>query len=94
MIWNCRYGWITSRWLCDEGHVGYSCKGCGSLDAAKRAIPHVNAHKLATTTIARKRKRLEKAVTDSQEPHLKKAFVDTGGIDISALIDRSGIVLD
>ena len=30
----------------------------------------------------------------SQEPQLKKAFVDTGGIDINALIDGSGIVLD
>ena len=32
-----------------------------SLDASKRAIPHVIARKLATT-IARKRKRLEKVV--------------------------------
>ena len=30
----------------------------------------------------------------SQEPQSKKAFVDTGGIDINALIDGSGIVLD
>ena len=65
----------------------------GSLDAAKRAIPHVIAHKPATT-IARKRKMLEKAVTGSQEPQLRKAYVDTGGIDINALIDVSGIVLD
>ena len=42
----------------------------GSLDAAKGAIPHVIAHKLATT-IAKKRKRLEK-------PQSKKASVDTG----------------
>ena len=51
------------------------------------------AHKL-TTTVAKKRKRVGKGVTDSQEPQLKKASVDTGGIDINALIDGSGIVLD
>ena len=33
-------------------------------------------------------------MTGSQEPQLKKASVDTGGIDINALIDGSGIVLD
>ena len=65
----------------------------GTLDAAKKAIPHVIAHKL-TTTIAKKRKRVDKGVTGSQEPQLKKASVDTGGIDINALIDGSGIVLD
>ena len=65
----------------------------GSLDAAKRSIPHVIAHKLATT-IARKRRRLEKTVTGSQESQLKKASVDTCGIDINPLIDGSGIVLD
>ena len=65
----------------------------GSLAAAKRAIPHVIAHKLATI-ITRKRKRLEKAVTGSQEPQLKKSSVDTGDIDINALIDGSDIVLD
>ena len=30
----------------------------------------------------------------SQEPQSKEAFVDTDGIDINALIDGSGIVLD
>ena len=65
----------------------------GRLDAAKRAIPLVIGHKLATT-IANKRDRLEKAVAGSQEPQSKKATVDTGGIDIKALIDGSGIVLD
>ena len=59
----------------------------GSLNVAKKTI------KLATT-IARKRKWLKKAVAGSQEPPLKKASVDTGGIDINALIDGSGIVLD
>ena len=39
------------------------------------------AHRLATT-IARKRKRLEKAVAGSQELQSKKASVYTGGIDI------------
>ena len=63
----------------------------GGLDVAKRAVPHVIAHEVATT-IARKRKRIDKGVTGSQDPQLKKASV--GGIDINALIDGSGIVLD
>ena len=58
-----------------------------SVGEAKRAIPHLLAHKLATPTIA-------KAVTGSQEPQSRKSSVDTGGIDINALIDRSAIVLD
>ena len=62
----------------------------GTLDVAKKVIPHVIAHKLATT-IARKQKRVDKG---SMEPQLTKAYVDTGGIDINALIDGSGIVLD
>ena len=65
----------------------------GSLGEAKRAVPHLLAHKLVTT-MARKRKRLEKAVAGSQEPQSKKVSVDTGGIDINALIDGSGIVSD
>ena len=64
-----------------------------TLAAAKKAIPHVIAHKL-TTIIAKKRKRVDKGVTGSQEPQLKRASVDTGGDDINALIDGSGIVLD
>ena len=64
-----------------------------SVDAAKRAVPHLLAHKFATT-IAKKRKRLEKAVTGSQEPQSKKASVDTCGIDINALNYGSGIALD
>ena len=64
-----------------------------SLAVGKRAVPHVIVHKLAAT-IARKRKRLGKAVAGSQEPHSKKASVDTGGIDINALVNESGIVLD
>ena len=64
-----------------------------TLDVAKKANPHVIAHKLSTT-IARRRKRIDKGVTSSQVPQLKKASVDTGGIDLTALIDGSGIVLD
>ena len=65
----------------------------GTLDAAKKAIPHVIAHKL-TTTIAKKRKRVDKGVTGSEEPQLKKGSVDSVDIDINALINRSDIVLD
>ena len=67
-----------------------------TLDAAKRAVPHLNTHKVASTTAdaAKKRKRVDINVTRSQEPQLKKAFADTGGIGINALIDGSGIVLD
>ena len=36
----------------------------GTLDAAKKHIPHVIAHKL-TTTIVKKRKRVDKGVTGS-----------------------------
>ena len=64
----------------------------GCLDAAKRAVPHLLAHKLVTS-IAKKRKGLEKVVAGSQEPQSKEASVDTGGIDITALIDGAGIVL-
>ena len=64
-----------------------------SVDAAKKAVPHLLAHKLATT-IAEKWTRLEMALTGSLEPQSKKAPVDTGGIHINALIDGSGIVLD
>ena len=70
----------------------------GSLDAAKRAVPHfrTSAHKVASTIADadKKRKRVDIYAKQSQEPQSKKAFVDTGGIDINALIDGSGIVLD
>ena len=67
-----------------------------TLDAAKKAVPHLIANEVASTiaNAAKKRKRLDIGMTRSQEPQLKKAFVDTGGIDINALIDGSGIVLD
>ena len=68
----------------------------GTLDAAKRAVPHLIAHKVASTiaAAAKKRKRVDIDVKHNQEPQLKIAFVETGGIDINALIDGSGIVLD
>ena len=68
----------------------------GTLDAAKRAVPHLIAHRVASTIAdtAKKRKRVDIDANQSQEPQLKKAFVDTDGIDINHLIDGSGIVLD
>ena len=68
----------------------------GTLDATKRAVPHLVAHKVASTIsdAVKKQKRLDIDVKHSQEPQLKTAFMDTGGIDIKALIDGSGIVLD
>ena len=68
----------------------------GTLDAGKRAVPHLIAHKVPSTiaAAAKKRKREDIDSKHSQEPQLKKTFVDTGGIDINALIDGSGIVLD
>ena len=53
----------------------------GTLDAAKRSVPHLIAHKGASTIAdaAKKRKRVDINVTRSQEP---QAFVDTGGVDI------------
>ena len=70
----------------------------GALDAAKKAIPHLIVHKVASTiaaaaAAAKKLKRVDIYVKHSQEL-LKKAFMDTGGIDINALIDGSGIALD
>ena len=69
----------------------------GTLDAVKRAVPHLIAHKVGSTiaaAAAKKRKRVDKDAKHSQEPQLKKAFVDTGGICINALIAGPGIVLD
>ena len=67
----------------------------GTLDAAKRAVQHLIAHKVASTIAAavKKRKRVDMDAKHSQQTRLKKAFMDTGGIDINALIDGSGIVL-
>ena len=68
----------------------------GTLDAAKRTVPHLIAHKGASTIAdaTKKRKRIDVNVTRSQEPQLKKSFVDIGGNDINALIDGSDIVLE
>ena len=67
----------------------------GSLKEAKRAIPHLIAHKLVSTIAdaAKKRRRVDINVKHRQEPQSKKALVDTGP-DINALIDVSGIVMD
>ena len=67
----------------------------GSLKAAKKAVPHLIANKVVSTTAdaAKKRKRVDMNVKSSQQPQAKKAFVDTGP-DINALTDGSGIVLD
>ena len=50
----------------------------GTLDAAKRAVPHLIAHKVACTIAdaAKKWKRVDIDVKHSQEPQLKKAFVE------------------
>ena len=67
----------------------------GSLKAAKRAVPHLIAHKVVGTiaNAAKKRKRVDINVKHSQELNSKKAHVDTGP-DVNALLDGSGIVLD
>ena len=67
----------------------------GSLNAAKRSVPHLVAHKVVSTIAdaAKKRKRVNINVKHSQEPQSKKALVDTGP-DINVLIDGSVIVLD
>ena len=67
----------------------------GSLKTAKRAVPHLIAHKVVSTiaNAAKKRKRVDINVKHSQELHSKKALVDTGP-DVNALIGGSGIVLD
>ena len=67
----------------------------GSPKAAKRAVPHLIAHKVVSTiaNAAKKRKRVDINVKPSQDPQSKKAFADTGP-DINPLIDGSAIVLD
>ena len=57
----------------------------GTLNAAKKAIPHIISHKVASTIVAaaKKRKRVDIDAKHSQEPQLKKASVDAGGIDIN-----------
>ena len=67
-----------------------------SLNASKNAVPHLIAHKVASNIAdaVKKQKRVDINVKRSQEPQSEKAFVDTGGIDINALIDASCIVMD
>ena len=67
----------------------------GTLNASKKAVPHLITHKVTSTIAAagKKRKRVDIDAKHSQDPQSKKAFVDTGVIDINALIDGSGIVL-
>ena len=68
----------------------------GTLYTAKKAVPHLIALKVDSTVAApaKKRKGVNIDAKHSQESQLKKAFVDAGGIDINALIDGSGIVLE
>ena len=68
----------------------------GTLNAANKGVPHLITHKVAITisASAKKRKRIDIDAIHSKDPQLKEAFVDTGGINIKALIDGSGIVLD
>ena len=92
-IWNCKHDWIPTCSIRGKSHVGYSCKDGGIRDAATRAVAHLITNKVASTVAdaAKKRKRVDIDAKHSQEPQLKKTFVDTGDIDI---IDGSGIVLE
>ena len=53
----------------------------GTLDATKRASPHLIAHKVASTiaAAAKQQKGVDIDTKHSQEPQLKKAFVDICG---------------
>ena len=66
-------------------HVRYNCKGsyCVVVNAAKRAVPHLLAHKLVTTIAKKRETKTRKGCGRSQEPG------DTGGIDINTLVDGS-----
>ena len=100
----------------------------GTLNAAKKAVLHLIADKVASTIAAattaavaaaaaaaaaaataaaasaaaaaaaaaadKEREIVDIDAKHSQEPQLKKAFVDTGGININAVINRSDIVLN
>ena len=50
----------------------------GSLNAAKRAVPHLIAHKVVSTIAdaAKQRKRVDINVEHSEEPQSKKASVE------------------
>ena len=49
----------------------------GSLNAAKRAVPHLIAHKVVSTIAdaAKKRKRVDINVKHSQEPRRKLSWI-------------------
>ena len=93
------------QFLCESVYISwkihysitYICKTAmrGTLDAAKRVVPHLIAHKVANdiADAAKKRKRVDIIVKRSQEPQSKKTLVDTGGIDINALIGGPVILL-
>ena len=78
-IWNCKHDWIASRSICNKSHAAAKTALRDSLDAAKRAVPHLIAHKVISTiaNAAKKRKRVDINVKHSQEPQSKKASVDT-----------------
>ena len=62
-----------------------------TLNVAKKAIQHLIEHEVATNiqnATSKKRKKVEIDPKRSQDPQLKKAAVNTGGIG------GSGIVLD
>ena len=85
--------YATKAWLTTAAKRAIRC----TLDAAKSAVPHLIAHKVASANsgdAAKMRKRVDTDAKHSQGSQLKKAFVDAGGIDINALIDGSGIVLE
>ena len=50
----------------------------GTLNAAKRAVPHLIAHKVASTisAAAKKQKRVDIDAKHSEEPQLKKVVLD------------------
>ena len=64
------------------------------FQSGKKAVPHLIVHEVGGTIAANKRKNVYIDTTHRQEPQLKEASVDTGGIDINALIDGSGIALE
>ena len=66
----------------------------GTLDAAKRAVPHLIAHKVASTiaAAAKKQKRVDMDVGTKPRASVEERF--HGYRWCNAQIDGSGIVLD
>ena len=91
-IWNYKHDWITSRSIRDKSD--YSCKDGNSRYAGCCQNSRSTFDKVATTiaAAAKKRKRVDVDAKHIQEPQLKKSFVDTGGIDVNALIGGSARV--